>query len=144
MSSIDAAYPTQGISNTSAHHATRSSIAAKAGACSSGVRLSEHHIVGVFLGGGHGVMPAGQPAHAGNAFGLELIEGFVERCDAGHMRAVSTGSRDQIGTTIEQKSCVFILHRCRQCFGAIYQSSFVSISQAQTDSGDIAGLHGRG
>ena len=63
--------PTQGISNTSAHHATALRDRFEGGTAAARVRLAEHDVVGAGFGGDHGVVPGLQPAAAGDARRLE-------------------------------------------------------------------------
>ena len=63
---------TQGTSKTSAHQATRSTIAVERRPRAVGC-VAEHHVVGAALGRDHGVVAGGEAAAAGDPRGLERL-----------------------------------------------------------------------
>ena len=107
-------------------------------------RLAEHDVVGAGFGGEHGVVTGLKSAGAGDALGLEALDGLAERVDTGEMRAVGAGARDQIGMAVEQQRRVLVLHDRRERLGAIDQRALVRVGQPQQHRGDIGASERRG
>ena len=59
-------------------------------------------------------MSRDKSADADNAFWFEIADRVGECRDAGQMRAIGAGARDEIRTAIEQKRGVLALHGRRQ------------------------------
>ena len=59
--------------------------------------------------------------------------------DAGQMRAVGAGARDQIGMAVDQQRRAFVLHDRAQRLGAVDQRALVGVGKAQQHGGDVAG-----
>ena len=73
------------------------------GRCPLRVGFAEQHVIRAELARGHRIVPRRQPADAGDAVGLQRRQGFLHRRDAGQMRAIGAGARDQLDMAIEQQ-----------------------------------------
>ena len=87
----------------SAHHCRRSAIASADGRWPLGIGLAEQHVIRAGFARDHRVVPRGQSADAGDAVGLQRWQRLLHGLDAGQMRAVGAGARDQIDMAVEQQ-----------------------------------------
>ena len=71
--------------------------------------------------------------------GLRVAERGVEGFDAGKMRAVGAGARDEFGMAVDEECRVPVLHDGRERLDAIDQAALVGIRKPQQHRGDVAG-----
>ena len=108
---------------------SRSAIASTDGRCP-GIRLAEQHVIRAELARDHGVVPRRKSADAGDAVGLQRWQRLLQRLDAGQMRAVGAGARDQFGVAVEQKRRARVLDRGRQRLDARDHGALIGRPQA--------------
>src|SRR5262249_55541828 len=77
------------------------------------IRFSEHHVVRPLLRDDHRVVPAHEPARAGNAFRLELADRVRARDDSAQMRPIRSNACDKVKASLDQKCASLALHRER-------------------------------
>ena len=103
------------------------------------IGLAEQHVIRAQFASGHGIVPRGEAADAGDAVGLQRRQGILHRSQAGQMRAVGAAPRHQFDMAIEQQRRAGILDRGRQRFHARDHGALIGLFQPHQHRRHVGG-----
>ena len=103
------------------------------------IRLAEQHVIRAQFAGGHGIVPRGEAADAGDAVGLQRRQGILQRGQPAQMRAVGAAPRHQFDMAIEQQRRAGILDRGRERLHARDHRALIGLLQPHQHRRHVGG-----